>query len=131
MIHLKQLQWVQVASSFRTEVEPFIRILSAAWSVAGYILYPGANTFCELNRIDIIAEQQAATGSSEVRVYDVTNGNVIGTITGINAAGMAIYSTTSLSNIPSAAAVFEIQARKVSGTQGRLAHVALIKDGCP
>lgn len=128
LVHLKQLQWAQIEVSLsKDENDPYVKIGTASWTVFTRMRFPGSDIFGVINQVDVIAEQKDGAGSSAVRIYDATNGNVIATISSISAAGFAIYSTTTVSNIPTGAAVFEVQAQKTSG-EGRLSHVTLIRD---
>lgn len=115
-------------SMTKDENTPYSKIGQASWRTMSFVRYPGSTLWGSVTQVDVIAEQKDGSGSSSVRIYDATNSNVIATVSSINAAGFALYSTSTITNLPSDAAVFEIQAQRASG-EGRLANVALVRGG--
>ena len=64
--------------------------------------------------MNIIASRNGTTGTITVRVYDVTNNNEIASVS-FSSATMTIYEDTTLTNLPTDAAIFEIQVIKDAG----------------
>jgi hypothetical protein len=59
-----------------------------------------------------------------IRIYDVTNGNVIAEQTGLSYTGWIILDMGTLSNIPSGEAIWELQAKRDSGVKSPEFRVA-------
>ena len=78
--------------------------------------FPGTSvTGVSPSKVRIIAYVQSGGDEGEFRLYDKTNSLQICLIT-FTATAETIYSTTSISNIPSGEAIFDFQIRKSVGT---------------
>lgn len=75
--------------------------------------------------IKIIAHIEKAEDLCSVRIYDVTNSKVICEKTGINNTASQVIDLGTLSNLPTAEAVFEIQAKSTDGDEIRISSLAV------
>jgi hypothetical protein len=88
----------------------YVPITSTTWTVLGNLQFEGTNTWTP-SFFSIIMSRPGTTGTVNLRLYDFTNAQVIGTID-VTASGKAYYSDTTLANLPAASAILEIQAKK-------------------
>ena len=79
-----------------------------SWSVVGQFPFAGTNKETIANILTIMGEW--GTGFADFRIYDVTNAQVISTIAIDNSTGgdFDIYETTTISNLPTGQAIFEV-----------------------
>lgn len=112
----------KVALLFCNHQYEYVEITSTDYSVIGSLVFPGsANISCD--RVKIIASRSKEESTSYMRLFDITNNNVIATIS---------WSTTPkttyveyLSNIPENEAVFEVQMKRNGGGTSRIHYLAL------
>lgn len=92
-------------------------VLSTSYQVVGEaFIFGGSNTWGTPTEILALHSQTgAATKSHDLRVYDVTNGNVICEITGFNNLVDQVDNLGIISNVPTTSAIWEVQARRVGG----------------
>lgn len=94
---------------------------SASYATMSSILFPGSSIVGTPSSIKITGYQ--AGTSASFRIVDITNGQVIVTLTGItDVAPTKIIDLGALANIPAAAAVWELQGLRVGG--GNVFHVS-------
>lgn len=101
---------------FSSGTTPYVNVNTVAptYSTIGYFVFAGTNIHNpEVFRF--IGSRSAASGSSNIRLYDETNALQIALIN-YTATGVAIYSSA-LTNLPTGQAVFSIQANR-SGSGG-------------
>lgn len=75
-----------------------------------------------VSSIKVLSKLDGNATSYDIRVYDVTNNNVIGTVNATN-ANTSIVNIGTLSNLPATEAIFEIQARKNGGNNNSYAYI--------
>ncbi len=105
-------------------------VTSVAWEVLGYIAFPGTNVWGTglVDCAGFVAWMLTTdTAGIDVRLYDATNGNVVTTVTGVLATAPTVYEAPSVSNLPSAAAVFEIQGKRNGNKNGAVASACIEK----
>jgi hypothetical protein len=90
----------------------YVPIVSTGWVVLGNLQFEGTNTWTP-SVFGIIMSRPGTTGTVNLRLYDFTNAQVIGTID-VTASGKAYYSDTTLANLPATTAIFEIQGMKAA-----------------
>lgn len=93
---------------------------SSSWTRAGGLfIFPGSTAFGTPSEAKVVAwiSQSGATG--QVRLYDFTNAQVIGTTAAFSNTTEAIQTISTLSNIPTGEALFEWQFQRASGTGSR------------
>jgi hypothetical protein len=88
---------------------------SGTWTTRARLIFPGSTFFKTIIKFSVIAYAGAANNSGSIRIQDVTNGNTVATISSITATSATLYSTTSISNVPTNTAIFEIQIQRNSG----------------
>lgn len=109
--------------AFGDDQTPYSRTKDSAWDALKVISFRGTNHVGTPKGFEIIVEHENADLVSEARIYDVTNGNVIGTITGMNGLARVTYFTETLSNLPTGNAQFEIQFRLSTTSGNAMMHV--------
>jgi hypothetical protein len=90
----------------------YVPIVSTGWVVLGNLQFEGTNTWTP-TVFGIIMSRPGTTGTVNMRLYDFTNAQVIGTID-VTASGKAYYSDTTLANLPATTAILEIQGMKAA-----------------
>lgn len=92
-----------------------IKTTSSEWTRMDHFIYPGS-VIAPTNVSRILVNTDADTGVTyKVRVYDVTNSTVVGTVTGKTNLDPEIINLGTLSNIPSSDALFEVQLARTAG----------------
>jgi hypothetical protein len=91
----------------------YARISGTGWAVVGSCYFPGTNTATP-STFRVIMSRAGTTGSVDVRLYDFNNALEIARVT-VTASGKAAYTDTTLTNLPAAGAIFEVQVMKSSG----------------
>ena len=96
------------------ETNPYLETTSASYTVRTRCIFPGS-TLVTMN--NIIATCSVPTGaySMDLRIYDVTNGQVICEKLTFGTSTVTAYDLGTLSNIPTNQAIFEIQYRANGG----------------
>lgn len=87
---------------------------STTWERLASFRYRGSRKMGDLKDIIIMGYKQSGVTNYQIRVYDVTNNNIIGSITGTNDS-LDTLEILTLNNIPSKAAKIEIQGKRVGG----------------
>jgi hypothetical protein len=108
------LRWVN-NKKFIVSSRAGAKTISSEWTRMDNFIYPGSSiAAAKVSRILINAE--ADTGITyKLRVYDVTNGNEVGTLTGQTNTTPQILSLGALTNVPNSDALFEVHAARTSG----------------
>lgn len=101
------------SGSFFDSSTPYLEYNNTSWKVAMRFPYEGTNTIA-LSKVVIIASRSGTSGSSEFRIYDLTNGNQISYVSW-SAAAITRYEDTTLVNLPANSAIFEVQLKKDAG----------------
>jgi len=91
---------------------PYFEVNQVTWTSVANLPYDGANAV--LDKITAVVSRNGTSGTAELRIYDVTNSQVIATITWTDDT-IHLEETTTINNLPSSNAVFEIQMRKSTG----------------
>jgi hypothetical protein len=91
----------------------YARISGTGWKVYGSCYFPGTNISTP-NLFRIIMSRAGTTGTIDVRLYDFTNALEIARVT-VSASGKTTYTDVTLSNLPAAGAIFEVQGMKSTG----------------
>lgn len=90
--------------------DPALNIDDTSWEIMRSFRFPGTGVVTP-SVFRCIVSRTGTTQQVDVRLYDFTNAQVIAEIT-VTATGKAIYSDTSLQNLPASEAIFEVQAMK-------------------
>jgi hypothetical protein len=87
--------------------------------------FGGTAVIPSLSKINALIRRNGAATSVSIRIYDVTNAQVIAEATGITTLDeTAITDLGTISNLPAGEATFEIQLLRVGGTGGARAFCA-------
>jgi hypothetical protein len=98
---------------------PYLATTSTSWTPMGSFIFDGTTLKGTPQKIEVIANNQAVT-QTDIRVYDVTNSNVICTYTGLTTGSQTIVDLGTLSNLPTGSAIFEVQLQTVGAGSGYL-----------
>jgi len=98
---------------FGDNSNPYIACSSATWSTLGAVVFRGTDVVGTPSSFKVIAYNNNAGKTTQVRIYDVTNALEIGIVT-VTGTAQAIYTDATLANLPTGEAIIEIQAQRVS-----------------
>lgn len=92
--------------------KPYIAEGGTSYTVVAYVHYKGSIAEGTITAIKIIASMDGATDTGSIKIYDSTNSLTIAeNVNGISGTTAAIYDLGTISNIPTGAAIFEIQVK--------------------
>lgn len=97
--------------------------VSATYVQAGVFRFGGTTTLGTPTKIKAIGWKDAATTSWDVKLNDITNATTIATKTGNTGNTAEIVDMGTLSNLPAAEAMFEVQIKRTGGTGGNMVHI--------
>jgi hypothetical protein len=112
--------------ALRDNSADFFQVSSTTWTVAATFPFPGTDVVVP-TVFSIVGSRDGTTDLAECRLYDATNTNEICYLSW-SADVKAIYSNTSLANIPTSEAMFEVQIKKSSNpaSKSRI-HSAILR----
>ena len=97
---------------------------STSFLVARNMIFPGTGTVTPTT-FKVIARMESGGETGTVRLYGVTNSQVIASLT-LTSATKAIYTDSSLTNLPTGEAIFELQGSTTDGdTSNRISFMRL------
>ena len=99
------------------QTKPYSEVTSTSWTTLAALTFEGSNTYPISACYAVVS--LSALGEGALRVQDVTNNNTVAEITWTDTTQHVEIDTT-LTNVPTDLAVFEIQLRKISGGKPRL-----------
>jgi predicted deacylase len=92
---------------------------ATTYEVVGQFIFAGSAVTGTVTKINSLLRRNGAATSVSLRVYDVTNAQVIAEITGVtNLNADLITDIGAISNVPVGEAKFEIQVLRVGGPAG-------------
>lgn len=91
-------------------------ITSTTYEKMGSFKYGGSDQIGIINYIDVISHKDSSLTSYDIRIYDQTNNLVITERTGLTNTEEVVNDLGTISNIPTAEAVLEIQAKRTGGS---------------
>jgi len=104
-----------------TLILPFIEVNSnsTTYATLGVFIFPGTGVTGVPTKINALVRRNGAATSVNLRIYDVTNAQVIAELTGITNLNADIISGLgALANLPVGEAKFEVQGLRVGGPGG-------------
>ena len=87
---------------------PYVTVISSTYTTIAQIIWAGTSNIDALTKI-LIAIQLAGGTDADVRVRDITNALTICEVTGFTSTALTIQDMGTLSNLSTAAAVWEVQ----------------------
>lgn len=97
------------------QVDKYTETTATSYTKMFSFIFPGMNELNSVMDFSIISFKKDAD-NYDLRIYDITNTQIIGSITGLtNENTPEIKDITSLSNLPNARAIFELQAKRTGG----------------
>lgn len=112
--------------SFNGAVEPFFHTTQSGYTFAGAFTFRGTSIVGTPTAVKFVVGTKG-NATLDVRLYDVTNANVIAEVTGASGPGPLVVTDSSLLNLPSGEAVFEVHIKRASG--GGSSHVRVYSIG--
>lgn len=103
---LEELSWATNSDSYIS------RNLGATYSTYASFEYRGSDIVGAIESIYVIAGASSGSPAHSVRIYDATNAQVIAEITGATTVAQALESLGAIANLPTGAAIFDIQAKR-------------------
>lgn len=113
--------------SFTDGNSPDVQTSSAVYKPVGRVEFEGSTLVGTPTMVKAIAWRGAGAGTVDVRLYDVTNAQVVAELTGISDTIPTIQNLGALANIPAAPAIFELQMRRVGA--GTTANASSMRIG--
>jgi hypothetical protein len=98
----------------REDRNPYMPISSATWETVCAFIYDGSDAY-PISEFKVLVSRYAESGLAEMRLYDVTNNNEIGYVSWTTMTRQ-ILTDSSLTNIPTGQAVFELQGREAGSS---------------
>ena len=110
---------IAFSNSFNTATTDYVEHNSTSWFIICSFVFRGTAVFTP-TEYQIIGSRPTAGGTALTRLVDYTNGgNVIATLN-FTAAAKAVYTASSLANLPVGEAVFEVQVAKSAGGDDKM-----------
>jgi len=108
--------------TYNEGVKDYVEVQTTTYEVIASFIFPGTGiaTPEDFKCITSLSAAVTADGRGYLRVYDLTNAQVIAEMRSDTVTGKAINSTSTIANLPASEAIFEIQAHKSSVGVGKL-----------
>lgn len=105
-----------VVVTLHSDPNPYIEVDSAiSWVEVARFVFPGTGATGDPSSIKFLLECTLATYTAYARVYDVTNSQVIASVS-TTSNSMTIVSDSTLQNLPAGEAIWAIQLKDSAGT---------------
>ena len=88
--------------------------------------YGGSNIIGPINYIEIISNKDPDVTSYDVRVINIKTGDIIAEKTEMTNNSLEIHDLGTISNIPTTAGIFELQAKKIGESRKSSIHIESI-----
>lgn len=122
----KALNFALAGQSNTNTVDAFLQVSSSSYTVIFQFIFPGTDLLGNIEDIFALYEVEDSTETGSIRIYDVDNSNVIAEVTGLDDEEFMRKNLGTISNLPSGAAVFEIQAKTSNASKYiRLSNLTL------
>jgi hypothetical protein len=115
----------EIHLQFGGNTDPWFEAKSATYVIAGRMAFKGTNVLGTPTSAKFVASTDTGGGSVDCRIYDVTNAQVIAEYTGITSTTFAIYTDSTLTNLPTGEALFEVQIRDTAGQTAQITAASL------
>jgi hypothetical protein len=118
-----------ISVSFATDSSGYVsRNLAASYEIAATVYFRGTTVLGTPASIAVIKNAASASPAHSIRIYNVTNAQIIAELTGRTATGLVILNMGTLSNLPTGQAVFEIQVKRdAAGSVNFALHGVVIR----
>ena len=104
---------------------PFLSTATTSYKNLAEILFAGSGSTGAITKIEIVGGSSNAVTSASFKIFDRTNGLTIAELTGAVGVTRVILNLGAITNVPAAAAVFEVQALRVGA--GASAEISSLK----
>jgi len=102
---------IQIAGSSGSHLTYKGTTNSLTYEDTGTLSFAGSDIAGAILAVEIIFKQAGSASTSSVRLYDVTNSLVICELEGLTEEGKIVKDLGAISNVPTGAAIFELQAK--------------------
>ncbi len=102
----------RIDSSLQGAMDPFVLTGPSAYDVASVFRFPGTDQEGAPDSFQVIAFRNGASGTYDLRLWDVTNSLTIAEKTGNSETTSTMIDIGTLSNLPTGPAIFEVQGKK-------------------
>ncbi len=105
-------EWLCTMGSSGNEF--FGTVSSGTFQAVRDFVFRGTDNTSSIVELIAVVSGNNASSEGEWRVYDLTNAQMIASATFLSGSNIILSSTTTISNLPTGPAVFEIQLRRIS-----------------
>lgn len=95
---------------FNGETAAYITKVGDTYTTVAYLFFPGTDLGCNIREFKVVAGE-VGTGEANARLYDATNAQQIAEVDSVSGLSIIPYSTTTITNLPAAGAIFEVQVK--------------------
>lgn len=115
-VPVSTLKVVGIPLVFGSDVTPYFRVQAAAYAIAARFVFPGSlSAGAAPIGFSLLGYTDGAGVTGRVRVFDLTNVKVIGESATFAGVTPQVVLTTTLANIPTGQAIFEVQLARPGG----------------
>jgi hypothetical protein len=111
--------------SWASDSQPFLKNSNSTYEVQAYGRFPGSTATGTPTSIKIGVWNSDSAGRISVKIYDRTNGNTIAEKTNIAGTSPQMIDMGTLSNVPTGAALFEVQTKQTVTGEAQLATMSI------
>jgi len=102
--------------AFATDSQPNIsKSLPNSYGAVSTFEFKGSNIVGVPSKIKVLESASSAVSTHDIRIYDITNAQVIAEITGLTNMSFQLTDLGAISNIPTGPAIWELQAQRNGG----------------
>ena len=104
------------AVSWADDADDFIgKNLTNSYVSQGAFVFQGADDVGSPTVIEVLANGSSSSPAHSIRIYDITNAQVIAEVTGRTSTVRSIIDMGTISNLPASPAEFQVQAKRDAG----------------
>jgi len=122
----KEKNDIHLGFGSNTSPDSFYNTSSTSYVVARRFIFRGTRKIGKPKKFRFVVEMSAA-GQGDVRLYDLTNGNMIGRVLNFTETSWTIKTDATLKKLPSQKAIFEVQIRTDNVLQDARITAALLE----
>lgn len=112
--------------AIRSQEFPYRQVDTAIYAVLARFTFRGTSVLTTPKQARFILWAAEAGGAHYARLYDVTNANVIAEVGPFSVETITVQTDSSLVNLPTGQAVFEVQTRDANGKKVNCSGVILV-----
>lgn len=102
-----------VQACYGTDANPYVKKNpGTAYEAYGRLIFRGTSTLGTPTGIIVMKNAETASPTHSIRIYDLTNAQVIAEVTGLADVGLVLLNMGTLSNLPTGMATLEVQGKR-------------------